>query len=298
MLSIEAGRDPAGAARRIDQIPPGQYRANALSQVAQAWAEKDPSGAFTWATSLPSESDRSQAISSLAPILTRKDVDQAMALAAQMVPGQTRDILEHQVAMQLALEDPQAALQWANRITTPATRNQAMGNVLSQWAQRDPETAFFHAISEPDPTARNTNLMRVASAWANQDPEAAVETLAAFSDRGIEPHLFSGALSQWIHSDELRASDWLKNEAPGGVRDQGLAMLVGARLQHDAPAALSDALQIGNPPQRKQALRQILAWSQHFDPVFGQALLGENSSLPADERADLQREFGERLGGG
>ncbi|MEZ5275057.1 MAG: hypothetical protein R3F07_01600 [Opitutaceae bacterium] len=298
VLANESTRDPESAARRIDQVPPGQYRTNAIGQVVRVWAEKDPLGAFRWASGLDSESDRNQALSSLAPVMTRKDVDQAMVLASEMPPGQSRDMFEHQVAMQLALEDPETALDWTNRIVTPNTRRQATGNVLYQWAQQDPQSAFLHAMAEADPEARDNYVSRVASAWANQDPEAAVETLAAFSDRGIEPHLFSGALSQWIHSDEARASDWLKSEAPPGVKDQGLAMLVGTRLQHNAPAAVADALQIGSEAQRRQALRQILAWSQHFDPAFGQSLLQDGSRLPAADRADLQREFGDRLGGG
>ncbi len=137
----------------------------------------------------------------------------------------------------------------------------------------------------------------MASAWANQDPEAAVETLAAFSDRGLPPYLYSGALGQWIHSDEERAADWLMTDAPVGVKDQGLTMLVGVRLQHDAPSAVVDALQISNSPQRRQALRQILAWSQQYDPAFGLGLLRGDSALSSEDRAALEREFSNRLAG-
>jgi hypothetical protein len=174
-------------------------------------------------------------------------------------------------------------------------RRQAAGNVLYQWAQSDPEAAFLYAMAESDPSARDNHVSRVASAWANQDPEAAVETLAAFSDRGLPPHLYSGALGQWIHSDEARASDWLVTEAPVEVRDQGLSMLVGVRLQHDAPSAVIDALQISNSPQRHQALRQILAWSQQYDPAFGLALLRRDSALSSEDRVALEREFSSRL---
>ncbi len=297
VASSQAQVDPARAASWIDQLPPGQYRSRTLQQVARIWADQDPMDAFTWAISLPNAGDRARAVGSLAPALARADVNQAMLLAAEMEPGQDRAALENQVAQYLAREDPVAAMEWTLGIPGVESRDRATNLVLYEWARQDPESAFQFAMSETDSRSRNNHLSRVASTWASQDPEAAVETLAAFSDRGLEPYLFNGALSQWINGDQDGASSWLMHEAPAAVRDQGLAMLVEERLQHDAPAAVADAVQIGGEEQRRQALRQILAWSQYFDPAFGRALLQNDSTLSFEDRIALENEFGERLDG-
>lgn len=295
VVSAQAQRDPVQAASWADRLPPGQFRSRALQQVARIWADQDPVEAFIWASDLPNGSDRERAVSSLAPALARADVDRAIRLASEMPSGEARAVLEQQVALQLATDDPVAAMVWTQGLAAGDARNRAASGVLYQWARKDPESAFMFAVSEADPRIRNDHLSRVASTWASQDPEAAVKTLAAFSDRALEPYLFNGALSQWINTNEHDASSWLMTKAPGDVRDQGLSMLVQERLQHDAPAALADAMQIRGEDQRRQALRQILAWSQHFDPAFGQALLRDDSALPYADRAALQDEFGGRL---
>lgn len=297
VASAQAQRDPVQAAGWVDQLPPGQFRSRALQQVARIWADQDPLEAFSWARSLPNSGDRQRAVSSLAPALARADLDQAIVLASEMPMGEARAVLEQQVALQLAQDDPVAAMEWAQGLGAGDSRNRAASSVLYQWARRDPESAFLFAVSEKDTRVRNDHLSRVASTWASQDPEAAVETLAAFSDRGLEPYLFNGALSQWINSDEEDASRWLMTKAPDGVRDQGLSMLVQERLQHNAPAALADAMQIGGEEQRRQALRQILAWSQYFDPAFGRAVLRDDSGLSFADRMALQDEFADQLGG-
>lgn len=297
VASAQAQRDPDQAAGWVDQLPPGQFRSRALQQVARIWADQDPLEAYNWATRLPNGSDRDRAVSSLAPALARADLDQAIVLAAGMPAGEARSVMEQQVALQMAMDDPVAAMDWARSIPAGDSRNRAASSVLYQWARKDPASAFMFAVSESDARTRNDHLSRVASTWASQDPEAAVETLAAFNDRGLEPYLFNGALSQWINSNEDEASRWLMTQAPEGVRDQGLSMLVGERLQHDAPAALSDAMKIGGQEQRRQALRQILAWSQHFDPAFGRALLRSDSALAYADRAALQDEFTDQLDG-
>lgn len=297
VASAQAQRDPVQAAGWVDQLPPGQFRSRALQQVARIWADKDPLEAFAWARSLPNSGDRQRAVSSLAPALARSDIDQAIVLASELPTGEARAVLEQQVALQLAVDDPLTAMEWAQGIAAGDSRNRAASSVLYQWARKDPESAFLFAVSEQDARVRNDHLSRVASTWASQDPEAAVETLAAFSDRGLEPYLFNGALSQWINSDEEDASRWLMTKASDGVRDQGLSMLVQERLQHNAPAALADAMQIGGEEQRRQALRQILAWSQYFDPAFGRAVLNDDSTLSPADRVALQDEFADQLSG-
>ena len=295
VISSQAGKDPQLASAWIDRLPPGQYRSRAFSQLTRTWADRDAVQAYEWASGLPRGGDRDLALAALAPVLARKDIEQAMGLVSEMPSGRAREAFEHQIAMQMALEDPEAALGWVGQIEGGNMRRQIAGTVLYQWAQSDPEAAFLYAMADSDLSSRDNQVARVASAWANQDPEAAVETLAAFSDRGLPPHLYSGALGQWIHSDEERASDWLVREAPVGVRDQGLVMLVGVRLQHDAPSAVADALQISNSPQRRQALRQILSWSQQYDPAFGLGLLRSDSALSSEDRAALESEFNSRL---
>lgn len=295
VISSQAGKDPQLASVWVDRLPPGQYRSRAFSQLTRTWADRDAEQAYEWASGLPRGGDRDLAMAALAPVLVRQDIEQAIGLVSEMSSGRAREAFEHQIAMQMALDDPEAALGWIEQIEGGNMRRQAAGTVLYQWAQSDPEAAFLYAMAESDLSSRDNQVARVASSWANQDPEAAVETLAAFSDRGLPPHLYSGALGQWIHSDEERASDWLVTEAPVGVRDQGLVMLVGVRLQHDAPSAVADALQISNSPQRRQALRQILSWSQQYDPAFGLGLLRSDSALSSEDRAALENEFSNRL---
>ncbi len=297
VISSQAGKDPQLASAWIDRLPPGQYRSRAFSQLTRTWADRDAGQAYKWASGLPRGGDRDLAMAALAPVLVRQDIEQAIGLVSEMSSGRARDAFEHQIAMQMALEDPESALGWVEQIEGEKMRRQVAGTVLYQWAQSDPEAAFLHAMADSDLSSRDSQVARVASAWANQDPEAAVETLAAFSDRGLPPYLYSGALGQWIHSDEERAADWLMTDAPVGVKDQGLTMLVGVRLQHDAPSAVGDALQISNSPQRRQALRQILAWSQQYDPAFGLGLLRSDSALSSEDRAALEREFSNRLAG-
>ena len=65
--------DPAAAAERAAQMPPGANRDTAWQVVASSWANQDPEAAYVWANSLPVGQGRSNALQSVLTNWAAKD---------------------------------------------------------------------------------------------------------------------------------------------------------------------------------------------------------------------------------
>jgi hypothetical protein len=125
-------------------------KASASVQVAKAWAANDPAAAATWAAQQDlqnadpnSTTPNGQLLASAIQSWAGYDLDGPGQFLNQLPASPTKDSSVAIFAMSSTSEDPQSAMQWVNTISNDQTRQGATIGVALQWMQQDP--ASFNA---------------------------------------------------------------------------------------------------------------------------------------------------------
>ncbi|MFM8335433.1 MAG: hypothetical protein ACKODK_07705, partial [Opitutaceae bacterium] len=104
-----ARENPVVAAGRLDGIPAGEARDNALRAVADAWNRTDPAAALAWARALPGEADRTIALESILRGLALRDPARAIEEASKLLKAPVLERVLQTAFQQLANADPERA---------------------------------------------------------------------------------------------------------------------------------------------------------------------------------------------
>jgi hypothetical protein len=123
---LEGVRDsnPSAAAALIGELPAGELRTQAASQLARQWAFTDPAGTTEWLNSLSSGTERDSAITAF--VWTMDGYDIALAN------------------------------QWAAAIEDPKERLQSSGRVFERWLREDEASAVaWLSAQQMDAALRN-----------------------------------------------------------------------------------------------------------------------------------------------
>ncbi len=119
-------------------------KTSASIQVAKAWAANDPAAAATWAAQQDSQNadpnsatPNGQLLASTIQNWASYDLDGPGQFLNQLPASPTKDSSVAIFAMSSSSEDPQSAMQWVGTITNDQTRQGATIGVTLQWMQQD-----------------------------------------------------------------------------------------------------------------------------------------------------------------
>ena len=234
-----ARENPVVAAGRLNAIPAGEARENALRAVADAWNRTDAAAALAWARALPDESDRTIALESIlrglalrdparaieeaskllkAPVLERvlqtafqqlanADPERAARLLENLPPGDAQTLVTMDVARALAMRDVPAALAWVKTLPIEFTQWLATTNILFIWGSRDLPAAARYVTELPP----GGGLDYIAGQFANlmaRQPKDGIAWAEALAGESARDAAFVTIASIWAQQSPAEAMTW------------------------------------------------------------------------------------------
>ncbi|HET7130830.1 MAG TPA: hypothetical protein VFJ95_01225, partial [Gammaproteobacteria bacterium] len=200
-----AQNDPAGAERRLAQIPT-EGRNAWLQGMAQGYAQTDAKAAVAWVDRLRNDPAYPAAASTIAQALARSDPQAGAALLDSVaerggVTPQTISAASNNVAAAWARTSPLAAAEWA-RSFADKSQVQMLGAVVQTWAGSDSAAARAWTLQMPAGGARDAALRPLLTSAGN-----GVDTslLPFFSADAARQQAVVNAASQLARRDPAEA---------------------------------------------------------------------------------------------
>ena len=218
-------QDPAAAVQALGQLPGGQMRENAVTQVATAWADTDPQGAINWANSLGNAADRANAL--------------------------------YNVVRSASAEDPAAAANDLKLIPNINQRNQAMNEVLDNWTDADPAAALKWAQNNTVGNAQNMALSEIVQHVAGTDPLGALGVIQQMPNTPQNNNLVFQTIGQWAATDPAAAMKWATNNLSGVDQTTATGIALRGLIQTDPAAGAEYVAAMDNNPQRNNLVTQV-----------------------------------------
>lgn len=192
LLRRWATENPPAAARWAQTLPPGEGRAEALEQVALAWAANDLAAAWEWGRQLAADDARDRAVMSLAYETVPTDPSFVLG-SLDLLPGgvERQRLVEHSLAV-WAETDPDAALAWIRQMPE-ASRQSAYAQVATTAAEKDSLAAADFVARDMEPgLIQQRAAAAVAQRWAQKDLPAALAWVGLFPDDPFKDNALAG----------------------------------------------------------------------------------------------------------
>jgi|GEM_PF-1018317 len=285
-------QDPAAAAESVTNLPLGDYRQKALTQLCQHWASTNTPAALAWAQSLPAAAERVTALNQIVTHWTPWDPASALPFATQhpevsgatlgslagawaktditattnwlttLPEGQKKDAVL--LALASGADAPAVAAQWCSQLTTTSPPPELVQSLATALTRENPTSAVAWAGRLADP-ARSAAFAAVAPIWAQRDLPATLAWLQTVPDAGLRLRLLAS-----IRYDLPQLSPAAQAIAalPAGP-DQSAAIqgLLASWTPADPQAAVNWLLSFPpTNPQNDQVTHLIKNWAQ-TEPV-------------------------------
>ena len=156
-------------------------------------------------------------------------------------------------------------------------------------AEAELRDAFTAAAAISDPAQRTETLVRLCYQWAEIDPRAAVELAFEHGLEGAAGGVIGNLAQQWATVDMPAALAWVREQAPGEVRDD-LTARIGYLWAESDPAAAAGfviASTTPGPAQEEAAISVLHRWSRR-DPAAARAWAECFPEGPLRDRALLE----------
>jgi len=187
------------AADLFNQLPAGQTRTDAYSQLAQRWAETSPQDAATWVAGLTG--------------------DPALRTSASM-----------QVVKAWAANDPAAAATWAAQQdlqnadpNATAANGQLLASAIQNWAGYDLDGPGQFLNQLPASPAKDSSVAIFAMRSSSEDPQGAMQWVGSITDNQTRMGATVGVALQWMQQDQASFNNFLSTT--NTVDDQTKQML-------------------------------------------------------------------------
>jgi len=187
------------AADLFNQLPAGQTRTDAYSQLAQKWAESSPQDAATWLTTL--------------------NGDPALKASASL-----------QVAKTWAANDPAAAATWAAQTdlqntdpNNPAANGQLLATAIQSWASYDLDGPGQFLNQQPASPAKDSSVAIFAMRSSSEDPQGAMQWAGTITDDQTRTGATIGVALQWMQQDQAGFNAYISTST--ALTDQQKQML-------------------------------------------------------------------------
>jgi hypothetical protein len=271
ILQSWASVDPANAAKYFTANPrefammggfggrgPGGGESGA-GVIAAEWAKLDPEAALAWANGLEGR-DKSGALGSVIREMAVKDPAKAAAVAATL-SGDEQTRAYGEIAGKWAGRDFAAAESWIQSLPAEA-RGRAMSQALESLAGSDPEGAAAKVTDIPEGRDRERAIENIAGPWARKDPAAAAAWVAGQSladpQEAIRP-----VIATWANQDSGAALDFIRQQAPGALRDEATSTFVWSNRSGDPRESMQLAESITDERARERSVGvAAMRWMQ------------------------------------
>lgn len=280
----------APAKRKKAPSSSGFARRRAVYEAASRADEQHVQALIDEARDIADPTDRIVALE----ILLLRLLDQNPQAAVATAIESEREDIPHLLAT-LAAESPDQVWAALAHVGDPLARMQYRNAVAAAWAVDDPERAFASVADLPDDWARGQLMRQLTWSIARAQPELAVE-LVNTRPQNERLSLFEALADQWARQDPAAAAQWIEGlgiDAQGRLayrisaayvaqqREEALAWalrisrspgrnlwsyMIGEIAASDPNDALTRALAVDNPQQRRQALSQALTAIAARDP--------------------------------
>jgi hypothetical protein len=314
LVTENASRDPAFAARLAAALPPGLAQTSALEIAGDALAQTEPEAALRWAeeTQLPETGTtvRRAVAGGLVHAGGRSAMDRIQARPANSA---REELLVFAVAA-WARREPVAAEGWVRGLPAGERRERLTSSVGFELAQKDPRRAL--ALAETLPAGRNRWLLisAIGQTWVATDPKAALSWAnglpagqprdAAFAGvdtgLGVPTSRRAGAIPSsgsggggrargagttpyWPELESPDFAAWLSTQRPGMTRDEAIIEYVRQRGALDSGAIGAWLAALPGGPARDQAMEIYLEGQMIGAPQRAASWL---RSLPRSDRND------------
>ncbi len=167
------------AATFFNELPPGQTRNDAYSELAQRWTELSPTDAATWVEGLTNDPSLKAAMGAeVAEGWALTDPASAATWAAKVDAESTNPTLAENSAEGTLLAttirawttyDLDSAGQFLNLLPTSPTKDPAVAIFALRASQEDPQGAFQWVSTISDPQMRNGLTVGLSLLWMQQD---------------------------------------------------------------------------------------------------------------------------------
>ena len=278
LFDVWSRRDPRAVLSAVLALPEGR-RSYLLRIVQGNWGAAEPDAALAWVRELPAGEQRDGALTEVLGGIAQRDPTTAIQLLADLPPGGFRDGAVFRIALTCSTAHPEAAaalanqakevfqqqdlfeavgrgwssrntteaLAWAQSLTNTTDRNRALFGVAAQMAETLPGEAIQLAMSQRDTSSRNELIRCVAGRLAEGDLQMAADWLRRLPDGPLRQQAWEGMSREWIEQDPAGAADAALASLPAGeTRTAALARVAhdGLEAGWDEPAAAQWASQL------------------------------------------------------
>jgi len=251
ILNQRIVQTPAAAADVITNLPPGDFRQKAITDLGQRWGSNDAPAALAWAQTLTSEAEGSNAVGQIIGSWARIDFAAATNGIASLPDGSKK------VSALLALAEP--------------------------WAQQDAQSLATNALALPAGEVQTGWLTAACRRLAVQDFAATAEVLRPLSDAALRQTLLEQAARncELPHWDE--AATYIAAMSPGADQRAAIKGLLAGWTQDNPEAALNWLCAFSQTNSQAEPIRSVIrSWSQ-AEPAAAAKWL---ANLPAATASD------------
>jgi multidrug resistance efflux pump len=293
ILNQRIANTPAAAANLITNLPPGDFRQKAITDLGQRWGSNDAPAALAWAQTLTSEAESSNAVGQIIGSWARNDFAAATNGIASLPDGNQK------VSALLALAEPWAQLDpqglatnalalpagavqtgWLTaacrvlavrdfaataELLRPVSDDAVRQGLLEQAARNcdlphlDEAATYVSAMSAGDD--QKAAIRGLLAGWAPDNPEAALNWLCAFSQTNSQGEPIQSVLRTWSQAEPAAAANWLGN-LPASIASDKMtgAFLEGAVAKYPEFAAQWTQAATGEAGRQKFQIQVARQW--------------------------------------
>jgi hypothetical protein len=275
--------NPDYALEFIDLLDDGEGKERIMRLLLEQWAPRDIDAVLAW---INSQTLPPRLADLKASLVSLQNLQEAGDIIRNMQPGHEKNTMTRNHAELLARTNIQAAAGWARSLDDPDAYGIALTAVYQTWLSIEPDKQLImeQALAESDGELRDHLINEIASHVASKDPA----DLAAMIDRlppSSQQDVAEKVVLYWKERDLRQTLDWVRNQAPGPVRDRASRFMVDdLLLKDDRKGALSLATMIGNQSMRFESVKKVVAHWYMTNPAEAQQTLNGISFLSEAEK--------------
>ncbi|MBW8865346.1 MAG: hypothetical protein JF609_10605, partial [Verrucomicrobia bacterium] len=206
VLSQRIEKDPATAADDVKNLPPGDFRQNALEQLCDRWGSTNAPAALAWAQSLPSATEQTAVTNRVVAFWAGKEPQAAMQFAGQH-PELSGDVIMA-IAEACSQNDFTAATNWFASLPDGDKKDAALLGLARTWVQTDPKSMAVYALGLPAGDTQTRYLTVACRLLAKHDLPGTVEVLKPLADAELKQTILEQVGSDFdlSHMDQAAKS--------------------------------------------------------------------------------------------
>lgn len=292
-LEMWMEKDPASAARTIEQMPPSELRTGLLEGVASAYARQDIDAALTWSHGLKNLAERQQALGSVLGLMAQEDPQRVLALALQPEYGVHRRQVLVTAMTAWARKDFDAAFAYAIGSKSPADQQEMLTALNRQATPSQRQRLLEIADTLPPMVARQVYISSMQDSWGGSalDPIAVIDSISSTSVRedvlkqilgrswgftveqakeifsrlqptSQTPDQVASIAWRMSRQNPEEAMQWAESLEASDLRKSAVNSVLRNLAQIDPEIAAQKAIALTEPQQRQEALREVVhAWA-------------------------------------